>query len=131
MRAMRGLHRDEKPILPGEFRRRAPLLLVPAIGFAQPILEWSQLEPQLGAHAIDARGDRRNVEIRAEVQRGREELTASLLNLIARDVYEMRLPARDPRQQLDKVILRDSWIAREIVRAANRNVLRRSEDRRG
>src|SRR5919204_6321136 len=66
----------EKAILPGEVRLRTPLLQVPAVGLAQAILERRQLEAEIGTHAINTHGDRRNVEINTEVVRRREQHTA-------------------------------------------------------
>jgi hypothetical protein len=41
---------------------------------------------------VDTRRDRRNVEINTKVERRREGVSAGLLNLLARDVDELRLP---------------------------------------
>src|SRR6476660_3220436 len=56
----------EQCVLPCEVRARPLLLLVPAEGFAQAVLQRCELETELRADAIGANGDRWYVEVRAE-----------------------------------------------------------------
>src|SRR5206468_4045212 len=124
------MRRREQTVFPGKIRLRPPLALIPPVGLAQAVVERPELEPELGPRALHPYRDRREVEVYAEVERRREQSTASGLDALAGDAHEARLVSSDACQRLDELDLRHRRIIAEIVGEADRHVRLSGANRR-
>src|SRR5262245_7149618 len=116
----RTLRAGEKTVLPGEIEARPLLLLIPAIGLAQAVLERREIETELRACSIVAGHGQGNIKIHAKVERLREQLPTGLLDLCTWDADDAGSLSSDLSQQLQVLDLRNGRIAGKIVRPPDR-----------